>query len=322
VKELQLPDIADTDAHERLFRDDLWREAAANICARHGLGFTELRRVPQGENVVFLVGETSVIKIYRPLRDCFRRERAALECVAGKLEVKTPEILHSGEIEGWPYLAQTQLKGRLASEVWPHVDAAGRLRIAAQLGALMRGLHALAARLETPLNRNWAGFVAQQAATTLARQSACGGNPEWLESLPDFLAARLGLLSQDAPQVLLHGDIHNGNLLLREGPDGWRVSGLFDFGDALRGFREYEFVAPGVLMFQGQGAAQREMLRAYGYAETQLDENLWVRLMLLTVLYECSDLRKYATRLAPAAVNLSLAELERAIWTFVEEEKR
>jgi hypothetical protein len=75
-------------------------------------------------------------------------------------------------------------------------------------------------------------------------------------------------------------------------------------------------------MFQGQSAAQREMLRAYGYAETQLDENLRARLMLLTVLYECSDLRKYATRLAPAAVNISLAELERAIWTFVEEEKR
>jgi hypothetical protein len=39
--------------------------------------------------------------------------------------------------------------------------------------------------------------------------------------------------------------------------------------------------------------------------------------MLLTILYECSDLRKYALRLHPEAVELSLEELERAIWNFV-----
>lgn len=38
--------------------------------------------------------------------------------------------------------------------------------------------------------------------------------------------------------------------------------------------------------------------------------------MLLTVLYECSDLRKYALRLAPDAIHLTLCELERAIWKF------
>jgi hypothetical protein len=38
--------------------------------------------------------------------------------------------------------------------------------------------------------------------------------------------------------------------------------------------------------------------------------------MLLTVLYECSDLRKYAMRLAPEAVDFTLRELEAAIWTF------
>jgi hypothetical protein len=41
--------------------------------------------------------------------------------------------------------------------------------------------------------------------------------------------------------------------------------------------------------------------------------------MLLTVLYECSDLRKYASRLAPEAVNYTLDELEAAIWTFAAE---
>jgi hypothetical protein len=91
---------------------------------------------------------------------------------------------------------------------------------------------------------------------------------------------------------------------------------LFDFADSLCGYHEYEFVAPGVLMMQGNYELQRAFLLAYGYSETQLDLNLRARLMLLTVLYECSDLRKYAMRLAPEAVDFTLAELEAAIWTF------
>jgi hypothetical protein len=69
-------------------------------------------------------------------------------------------------------------------------------------------------------------------------------------------------------------------------------------------------------MVQGRRELQREMLLAYGYTAAELDLNLRARLMLLTVLYECSDLRKYALRLAPQAIDLTLDELEAAIWTF------
>jgi len=118
--------------------------------------------------------------------------------------------------------------------------------------------------------------------------------------------------------VMLHGDVHPMNVLLKERGGRWEASALFDFGDSFCGFREYEFVAPGVLMVQGRRELQREMLRAYGYGEAELDLNLRARLMLLTILYECSDLRKYALRLAPHAVNFTLRELEAAIWTFAD----
>ncbi len=70
-------------------------------------------------------------------------------------------------------------------------------------------------------------------------------------------------------------------------------------------------------MIQGQGHVQRELFRFYGYEDKNINEGLRRRLMLLTILYECSDLRKYALRLLPEAVELSLEELERAIWNFV-----
>ena len=71
-------------------------------------------------------------------------------------------------------------------------------------------------------------------------------------------------------------------------------------------------------MIQGQADVQREFFNAYGYAESELDASFRKRLMLLTVLYECSDLRRYALRLAPEAVDFSLEKLERAIWSFTE----
>jgi len=52
------------------------------------------------------------------------------------------------------------------------------------------------------------------------------------------------------------------------------------------------------------------------YKNDEIDETLRRRMMTLTMLYEYSSLRRYAERLRPEAVNYSLEELERAIWSF------
>ena len=69
-------------------------------------------------------------------------------------------------------------------------------------------------------------------------------------------------------------------------------------------------------MIQGQGNLQREFFRLYGYPDSAIDEKLRKRLMLLTMFYEYSDLRRYAIRLRPEAIEYSLLELEQAIWNF------
>ena len=70
-------------------------------------------------------------------------------------------------------------------------------------------------------------------------------------------------------------------------------------------------------MIQGQADLQREFFRAYGYADADLTEDFRRRLMLLTILYEHSSLRRYAARLKPEAFEYTLDRLERAIWAFV-----
>lgn len=315
---LKLPAVSDLSAYHQYFNDEVWERAAAVICARHKIPYTNLRRSTQGENIIFFIDETFVVKIFAPFRENYSRETSALRFTHGKLGIETPELVCIGEIEGWPYLVMTQLAGRASREVWEQVGLRDRLEIIARLGGAMRELHSYEAPLQqTALNRDWRGFIERQALMSVERQRACGASHEWLESLPAYIAARLELLPEDGRQVFLHGDIHAGNVLLGEKGGRWHVTGLIDFGDSLCGFHEYEFVAPGVLMVQGNSELQRAMLLAYGYEEAQLDLTLRARLMLLTVLYECSDLRKYALRLAPEAVHLTLDQLEAAIWTFV-----
>jgi Ser/Thr protein kinase RdoA (MazF antagonist) len=154
------------------------------------------------------------------------------------------------------------------------------------------------------------GVTAARAAAEL-REREDGGRA--LLALACDVARAYALLHA---RGVVHGDVHPGNVLLAEEGGRWRVRGLLDFGDSLCGAREYEFVAPGVLMVQGDGELQRAMLSSYGFRESQLDASLRARLMLLTVLYECSDLRKYALRLSPEAVGYTLEELERAVWAF------
>jgi hygromycin-B 7''-O-kinase len=317
---LGLPVITDATGYEHCFNDSVWEQAAATICARHKISYASLRRSPQGENIIFFVDETLVIKLFAPFRENYARELAALEFAHGRLSINTPEVLNSGEIEGWSYLVMTQLAGQASREVWASIGERDRFEIVSRLGVAMRELHAPAAPLsQTALDRDWRGFIERQKRTSVERQRACGANPEWLESLPDYIATHLELLPVNHRQVLLHGDIHAGNLLLAEAGGRWQISGLIDFGDSLCGFHEYEFIAPGVLMVQGKRELQRALLLAYGYEEARLDLHLRARLMLLTVLYECSDLRKYALRLAPEAIHLSLEKLEAAIWTFATE---
>ena len=295
----------------------MWQQVATVICERHQISYNTLQRAPQGENIIFFVDDRFVIKLFLLLRDGFAREKAALEFADGRFGIEVPKITHTGEVEGVSYIVMTRLAGVPATDVWANVGTHERAEIVSRLGVALKSLHSHPAPLsESALNRGWQKFLVRQAQTSVERQRACGANPEWLESLPAYIAARFELLTQYEP-VMLHGDLHFGNMLLSQQSGGWQLSGLFDFGDAMCGFHEYDFVAPGVLMVEGNRELQRVLLSAYGYRETQLDSDLRARLMLLTVLYECSDLRKYALRVNPDAVNLTLDELEQAIWSFV-----
>lgn len=300
---------------EKYFRDDLWFDVARHICSEHGVTSHGLHRAEHGENIVFLIGEEYVLKIYTPQRNGFKRERAALEFAEGKTSLKIPEIVEEGQIEGFYYLILTQIRGQeITREKWLLLDRGNQTAVVTQLAVGLKQLHSHDA---SDIGFDWDEFIKIQSAYTVDRQIKAGANPEWIERLPSYIEESLPLLPDFDTPAFLHGDVHFGNMRVEEMNDRWAITGAFDFADSLAGFHEYDFLAPGVLMIQGQGELQRDFFRAYGYAESEMDEALRRRMMLMTILYECSNLKKYALRLRPEAVGYTLEELERAIWSFV-----
>jgi hygromycin-B 7''-O-kinase len=312
---MKLPFVAEEKDFVRHFKDEIWLKAAENICRRHSISYHSLRRAEAGEHIVFLVENTFVIKIYTPFRGGFTREKAALEFAQGKTSLPLPEIIFEGEIETFNYLVLTQHAGVLMTrEIWRGLETRQQIAVLAQIAEGLKQLHSHRAEA---IDSDWCKFVERQTATVIERQKSHSVNGEVAARLPDYLKESLPLLPRNIAPVFLHGDVHFGNLRLIETDGNWRISGLFDFADSLKGFHEYDFVAVGVLMIQGQGTLQKEFFRAYGYKENEIDETMRRRLMLLTILYETADLRRYALRLEPAAGDYTLDELERSIWAFV-----
>lgn len=296
------------------FQSKIWLDAAKEICQKHNISFNELKRSNSSDHIVFLIDNSIVLKIYRPFRNCFEREKKALEFVNGKISLKTPEIVEIGEFEHFNYLIQTQIQGEVFTrQMWLELSGKEQKRFIAKLAVYLKEIHQLNS---DSFQCDWTEFVKNRAETFIERQIAHGVNQKIIEVLPDYIETNLKLVPT-SPTVFLHGDVHFGNLRLEKSNGNLQITGLFDFADSLRGFFEYEFLAVGILMIQGQREIQREFFKAYGYAEKDLDETMRKRLMMLTMLYESADLRRYALRLKPEAVDFTLEELERGIWSFV-----
>src|SRR4051794_38681117 len=98
---MKLPQPAEFEVY---FRDPIWLEAGWAICKENGIVANRVARSEQGENVVLMIDQRFVVKIYEPSRDRIGRELSALEFASGKSELPIPEIVALGRIESYDYL--------------------------------------------------------------------------------------------------------------------------------------------------------------------------------------------------------------------------
>lgn len=311
---MRLPDLTDAESF-RAFRSDAarWLPVALDIARSHGLDASAPHVFPTGTNLVVGLGDGLILKIFPPLlRAQFVSERASLAQLKGRLDLPIPEIVAEGVRDGWRYLIMTRLAGTLGSEVWPQLPEDQKERLLRQIGETIASVQRAPLGALAHLEPRWDEFMRAQMQGCEARHTRLGLAPKFLRGLDDLLRDAAELIPMDAPPVILIGEYIPENFLLACDDDQWSLAGLFDFGDVLAGWRDYDLLGPSAFMAAGRPGRVKSLLEGFGYEK--LDFVLKRRLMALMLLHRASDLNGHICVEGWQGRAKDLVELQELIW--------
>jgi hygromycin-B 7''-O-kinase len=286
-----LPALSDFEAF-RAWRADpsQWLPAALDIARGHGLACTSPHIFSTGTNLVVGLDERLILKLFPPmLRRQFNSERRSLALLHGRLGVPIPEIVCEGERDQWPYLVITRVDGRLCAEVWPELPEDQKERVLFEVGQIIAQVQRVPAAALLDIEPGWDAFLRGQIEGCRAWHERLGLPRKFLDGLDDLLRDAVELIPNDAAPVILTGEYIPENFLVRRETTGWHVSGLFDFGDVLTGWGEYDLLGPSAFMTAGMPRRVRSLFEGYGYSPADIGPDLKRRLMALMLLHRHSD---------------------------------
>jgi hygromycin-B 7''-O-kinase len=267
-----------------------WLPVALDIARGHGLACTTPHVFATGTNLVIGLDGPFILKIFPPiLRAQFVSERGSLSQLHGRLGVPIPEIVCEGERDQWPYLVITRLPGVLGAEAWPALPEDQKLRVLAHLGETIAEVQRVPAGRLLDTEPRWDAFMRGQIEGCRARHERLGLPQKFLNGLDGLLYEAAALIPLDTPPVILTGEYIPENLLLNCQNGEWRLSGLFDFGDVLKGWGEYDLLGPSAFMTAGMPLRVRSLFEGFGYSEADINFTLKRRLMALLLLHRASD---------------------------------
>jgi hygromycin-B 7''-O-kinase len=286
-----LPRLADIEAF-RAWRADVSQclPAVLDIARRHGLPHGDPHPFSTGTNLVVALDDRLILKIFPPLlRHQFVAERVSLSQLRGRLRVPIPEIVIEGERDQWPYLVITRLHGIVGSAVWPAIQEDEKERLLGQLGETIAAVQSVPLGELPSVGLPWADFISRQIVGCRARHARLGLPQKFLDGLDDLLRDARTLIPLDAPSVMLTGEYIPENLLLSHDGGHWQLAGLFDFGDVMTGWKDYDLLGPSAFMTAGMPRRVASLFSGFGYAQGDVDAALKRRLMALLLLHRHSD---------------------------------
>lgn len=290
-----------------------WLPIALDIARSHGLDISSPQVFSTGTNLVVGLSEKLILKIFPPLlRAQFVSERGSLTQLKGRLHLPIPEIVAEGMRDGWPYLIITRLAGRLGSDLWPSLPEAQKERVLRQIGETIATVQRAPLGPLAQIQPRWDDFMRAQMQGCKARHARLGLAPKFLAGLDDLLRDAARLIPMDAPPVILIGEYIPENFLLTCDDGQWSLAGLFDFGDLLTGWRDYDLLGPSAFMAAGRPGRVRSLLEGFGYAK--LDFALKRRLMALMLLHRASDLNSHICIEGWQDTANDLVALQELIW--------
>jgi hygromycin-B 7''-O-kinase len=314
---LLLPAIPDLDAYRRVYRDeDTWLPAMRAICAQQGLDPGTLAFAPPGSHVVFRVGDALYIKLFAPFwRSDYVSERAVLGTLDGHATLPVPRLVAEGQIEGWPYVIITAVRGTPLCEVWHRLSESERMRVCYECGTFMAALHAVPTEGLEAIAVDWDAFVQARAKACLEQAASSGLEQGWLDAVRSLLEHALPPPGTSFQPVLLSADVTDEHVMIEQYDGRWALAGYIDFGDAMVGDRLYEFAAPACSITRGVPVLTRRMLLGYGFSESELVPDLAERLMAHTLLHRFITLPDLLALFEPD-VPTTLWELQQRLWPF------
>jgi aminoglycoside phosphotransferase (APT) family kinase protein len=242
-------------------------------------------RVANGwDNATFRLGDDLAVRLPRRAEavPLILHEQAYLPDISRRSPVAVPVPVHAGRPTPdfpWPWSIMRWVPGTAAADVGP----ADRGAVAEGLAGFLLSLH-MPAEPGVPVNPFRGVPLTDRDPAVVQRLEDRERYPQ-AAALSAIWAQALAAKAWDGPPMMLHGDLHPGNILLAD--DG-SLAGVIDFGDVGAGDPAVD-LAVGWLMFDA--GARHRFMDAFGRA---VDGDTWARargwaLNLSTAMLSNSD---------------------------------
>jgi hygromycin-B 7''-O-kinase len=291
---MRLPESIDPKVFDESFRlaSDAWRAAVVEVCEAHQLGHSLISPFRDGSNLVAEVDGGWIVKIFPPFHDHqWISEWRVLSHLRGhELPVKVPQLLaHGTRADGWHYVLIEKLPGLSLEDCWATFCFRDKVRVLEQIGVSMAAMHKQPLGELVDLPPEWNSFVRAQKASCRKRHSGLRV-PKWFEERLDSFVQTWGPPEVDEERVLLTGEYTPFNLLVASTEDGWTLTGMIDFGDAMVGPRDYDFLGPSMFSCAGDPELIGALFRGYFGSSYQITHPMRMRLMALATLHRYANL--------------------------------
>ena len=240
------------------------------------------------DNAIFRVGETMVARFPRieSASRNIQREWEWIGRLSGRLALATPSPVVLGEPTAnfpWPWMVNSWIDGDSAPNDGPGLDDA-----AEALGEFIRSIHTIEA-VDRPMSPRGGTLEGRDDATRRALAKCT----RWIDvptAMADWERA-LEATSQADEEVLIHGDLAPGNLILR----AHRLVGVIDFSTITVGDPACDLMVAWNLL----GQLGRRTLRR----DLAVDDATWQRGRGWSLSVAALQLPYYATRNRSLAAN-------------------